>query len=125
PATETLSLHDALPILVEHPRRHAAHPGRDADRPVDERARAPAPVLVARPPHARRVGAPVEVLLRELGRAPFELGVRRTATALGVGQPVEHALDPLALLRAREPRGDRDDRALAVAVGAHRALASA
>ena len=112
--------------VVEHPPRHAAHAVGDPDGAVRRRARAPAPALVGRPPRrssaarARRGTWPTAPRRGDMSSSSD--GRRRRSWAARRATMRAH---PLALLRPREPRGDRHDRPVALAVGGHRAHALA
>ena len=112
--------------VVEHPPRHAAHAVGDPDRAVRRGARPPPAALVGRPAHARRDArgrrgsAPTAPRARPRARRPTAAG-GAPASPAGSSMRRTHSL----LLRAREPRRDGDDRALALAPRADRAHALA
>ena len=110
--------------VVDHPRGHALQPGREPDRAVGRRAGPPPAALVGDPADAlgpRPAGQPLPG--ERLG-AGQQVGVAGPQPGVLAGQPLEHHRDPLALLGPGHPGRDQDHRAVAVAVGRHRAAAA-
>ena len=102
--------------VVDHPAWHPAHARRDPDRALGRGARSPAPTLVARPVHAHGLRLAVQVPGGQLGGTDRELLVRRAPTVFLLREAPHHPADPLALLRAGEPRRDRHHDPVAVPI---------
>ena len=105
--------------VVEHPGGHSLEPGRDPDPPVRRCAGPPAPALPGGPHDARGASATAEVPVGQLAGSRLEPLVGRAAALILDREAGDHHPDPLALLRAGEPGGDRHDHAAPLAEGRH------